>query len=117
MDGRGRSVAQVRVPNRFKLDWIRSQYAHRIEAMLTELAGKPVRLELALAARRRPPTRPLAANGPVAPPRCSTARRWHRPPACAVRRLQMPAEGPTGRRRWPLHLPPGVHQPQAEHRR
>ncbi len=45
------AVAQVRVPNRFKLDWIRSQYAQRIESILTTLAGKPVRLELALAAR------------------------------------------------------------------
>ena len=39
----------VRVPNRFKLDWIRAQYAGRIEAVLTELAGAPVRLELSVA--------------------------------------------------------------------
>src|SRR5579862_7878582 len=45
------AVAHVRVPNRFKLDWIRSQYGSRIESVLTELAGKPVRLELALAPR------------------------------------------------------------------
>ena len=45
------AVAVVRVPNRFKLDWIRSQYSSRIESVLTELAGKPVRLELALAPR------------------------------------------------------------------
>jgi len=45
------AVALVRVPNRFKLDWIRSQYGSRIESVLTELAGKPVRLELALAPR------------------------------------------------------------------
>jgi chromosomal replication initiator protein len=44
-------VVTVRVPNRFKLDWIRNQYAGRIEAVLTELAGKPVRLEIALAPR------------------------------------------------------------------
>ena len=42
----GGVLAQVRVPNRFKLDWIRSQYAHRIESILAELAGVPVRLEL-----------------------------------------------------------------------
>jgi chromosomal replication initiator protein len=35
----GRPVVSVRVPNRFKLDWIRSQYAGRIETVLTELAG------------------------------------------------------------------------------
>ncbi|MGN6526966.1 MAG: chromosomal replication initiator protein DnaA [Burkholderiaceae bacterium] len=45
------AVVHVRVPNRFKLDWIRSQYGSRIETVLTELAGKPVRLELALAPR------------------------------------------------------------------
>ncbi len=39
----------VRVPNRFKLDWIRAQYAGRVEAVLTELAGVPVRLELSVA--------------------------------------------------------------------
>jgi chromosomal replication initiator protein len=58
-------VAQVRVPNRFKLDWIRSQYAHRIENILSELAGCPVRLELALAAREAAPLRPLPSSGPV----------------------------------------------------
>ena len=66
-DGAGGTVAQVRVPNRFKLDWIRSQYAGRIEGILSELAGAPVRLELALAAREAAPMRPLALppNGPV----------------------------------------------------
>lgn len=45
------AVVSVRVPNRFKLDWIRAQYAGRIESVLSELAGKPVRLELTLAPR------------------------------------------------------------------
>ncbi|MFG6457412.1 chromosomal replication initiator protein DnaA [Roseateles sp. BYS96W] len=44
-------VATLKVPNHFKRDWIRRQYAARIEAILTELAGRPTRLELALAAR------------------------------------------------------------------
>jgi chromosomal replication initiator protein len=60
------AVVTVRVPNRFKLDWIRNQYAGRIEAVLTELAGKPVRLDVTLAPRDNPvPVRsfPLAANG------------------------------------------------------
>src|SRR6185295_5238441 len=66
----GDAVVTVRVPNRFKLDWIRNQYAGRIEAVLTELAGKPVRLEIALAPRDgadRPaanaPTYPAPAHG------------------------------------------------------
>ncbi|MDH4390120.1 MAG: chromosomal replication initiator protein DnaA [Aquabacterium sp.] len=50
-DGADGIVAQVRVPNRFKLDWIRSQYAGRIEGILSDLAGMAVRLELVLAAR------------------------------------------------------------------
>ncbi len=49
--GAGGAVVTLRVPNRFKLDWIRNQYAGRIEALLSELAGKPVRLDIALAAR------------------------------------------------------------------
>ena len=60
------AVVQVRVPNRFKLDWIRSQYASRIEAILSDLAGKPVRLELALAARdTMPAARPLSSHSPM----------------------------------------------------
>jgi len=45
------AVVTVRVPNRFKLDWIRNQYAGRIETVLSEIAGKPVRLDITLAQR------------------------------------------------------------------
>jgi len=44
-------VVAVQVPNRFKLDWIRSQYAGRIEQALSDIAGHAVRLELTLAPR------------------------------------------------------------------
>ncbi|MES3015983.1 MAG: chromosomal replication initiator protein DnaA [Pseudomonadota bacterium] len=54
--GAAGAVVTLRVPNRFKLDWIRNQYAGRIEAVLTELAGKPVRLDIALTARMDAPT-------------------------------------------------------------
>jgi chromosomal replication initiator protein len=51
-DGSAEATAfAVRVSNRFKLDWIRSQYAGRIEAVLSELAGRPVRVDLVLAPR------------------------------------------------------------------
>ncbi len=50
-DAVGPTVVSLRVPNRFKLDWIRSQYAARIERVLSALAGKPVRLDLQLAPR------------------------------------------------------------------
>jgi len=39
------------VANRFKLDWIRAQYAGKISAVLERLYGQPVPLELALAHR------------------------------------------------------------------
>ncbi len=39
------------VANRFKLDWIRAQYAGRIANLLEGLYGQPVTLELALAQR------------------------------------------------------------------
>ena len=45
------AIVTVRVPNRFKLDWIRNQYAGRIETVLSEIAGKPVRLDVTLALR------------------------------------------------------------------
>ena len=57
------AVVTLRVPNRFKLDWIRNQYAGRIEAVLTQIAGKPVRLDITLAARDAPA--PSALNGSV----------------------------------------------------
>jgi chromosomal replication initiator protein len=47
-------VVSVRVSNRFKLDWIRTQYANQIESVLTDLAGRPMRLDLTLAPRGDP---------------------------------------------------------------
>ena len=64
------AVVTVRVPNRFKLDWIRNQYAGRIETVLSELAGKPVRLDVTLAQRDGAPRSgdgvPLPAGRPIA---------------------------------------------------
>ena len=57
-DATGSTVVSLRVPNRFKLDWIRSQYAARIEGVLSGLAGKPVRLDLQLAPREATPAAP-----------------------------------------------------------
>ncbi|WP_397533636.1 chromosomal replication initiator protein DnaA [Roseateles sp.] len=60
-------VVSLRVPNRFKLDWIRNQYAGRIETILSELAGRPARLELALAQREAVGRVPaLPSNQPIA---------------------------------------------------
>ncbi len=60
-------VVAVQVPNRFKLEWIRSQYAGRIETALGEIAGHPVRLELTLAPRPEPGAAERAAHTPSLP--------------------------------------------------
>ena len=39
------SIATLSVPNRFKMDWLRSQYAERISQALAAAAGRPVQLE------------------------------------------------------------------------
>ena len=49
------TVVCVRVPNRFMLDWIRTQYSARLEALLTEEQGGGIRLELVLAPRAPAP--------------------------------------------------------------
>jgi len=38
----------ISVANRFKLDWIRAQYAKRMAAVLQQLSGHPVQIELAI---------------------------------------------------------------------
>ena len=59
-------VVTVRVPNRFKLDWIRAQYAGRIEALLAELGGQPARLDLSVAPRSEmAPAMALRRSGPA----------------------------------------------------
>ncbi len=45
------SKLTIQVANRFKLDWIRAQYSARISALLAELAGQSITLELVLAPR------------------------------------------------------------------
>jgi chromosomal replication initiator protein len=56
-------VVALRVPNRFKLDWIRAQYASRIEEVLSDLSGQPVRLELGITPRE--PARAAASSTPT----------------------------------------------------
>ena len=48
------SKVTVHVGNRFKLDWVRAQYAARIVALLEKVTGQPIELELALAPRETP---------------------------------------------------------------
>ena len=48
------SKATVQVGNRFKLDWVRAQYATRITALLEKVAGQTIPIELTLAPREAP---------------------------------------------------------------
>jgi len=48
------SKVSVVVGNRFKLDWIRAQYASRIAALLTQLYGQDVQLDFVLAPKEAP---------------------------------------------------------------
>ena len=48
------SKVTIQVGNRFKLDWIRAQYAARISALLERVSGQNILLELALAPREAP---------------------------------------------------------------
>jgi chromosomal replication initiator protein len=48
------SKVTIFVANRFKLDWIRAQYATRFAALLERLQGQKVTVELALATREAP---------------------------------------------------------------
>ena len=54
------SKATVQVGNRFKLDWVRAQYAARIAALLEQVSGQRIPLELTLA-----PREPLAKSEPL----------------------------------------------------
>jgi chromosomal replication initiator protein len=93
--GDGPAVVTVRVPNRFKLDWIRNQYAGRIESVLSELAGKPVRLDIALAPRDdiRAPTNG-ATNGHAAPQPALSALRLRVPATAAEPEAASPGAAP-----------------------
>jgi len=93
--GEDRLVAALRVPNRFKLDWIRSQYALRIENVLSEIAGKPVRLELSLAPRDLMP-RPMATVTASAAELYGHGQALHASDALVgtVAAAQLPAYGP-----------------------
>ncbi|MDE2564256.1 MAG: chromosomal replication initiator protein DnaA, partial [Burkholderiales bacterium] len=59
-DAQAELTLALQVPNRFKLEWIRAQYAARIEAVLSGVAGRPVRLALRLGPRADGP--PAAAS-------------------------------------------------------
>ena len=94
------SKVTLHVANRFKLDWIRAQYAGRLSAMLEETYGQPVALELIIAQRE------AAARTVVRPMRGAAqgAGEQHRP---NKRRRELPADPNASLHpefNWPVHL-------------
>jgi chromosomal replication initiator protein len=49
------SKVTIYIANRFKLDWVRAQYASRISVLLEKMYGQPIALELALMQREAAP--------------------------------------------------------------
>jgi chromosomal replication initiator protein len=58
----GGEKVTLAVANRFKMDWIRAQYAGKIAATLETLSGRSVQLELALAPREAPARTGMASS-------------------------------------------------------
>lgn len=69
----GQAILRLSAPNRFKLDWVRKNFAHRIQDLASEWFGRPVELALELAANAPasqpavPRRMPSAAPGAAAP--------------------------------------------------
>jgi chromosomal replication initiator protein len=103
----GADVLSLRVPNRFKFDWIRSQYASRIEALLSDLAGKPMRLELVIAPRHEAEPGANGAGGAAATHPATSAALLRRDagPLHASSSLQLPLPREGG---MPSGVPSGV---------
>ena len=71
------SKVTVLVGNRFKLDWVRTQYAARIAALLEKVSGQRIPIELALAPREastksEPPARKFEGAGVSEPASIAT---------------------------------------------
>jgi chromosomal replication initiator protein len=105
-DEPGPITVSVRVPNRFKLDWIRAQYAHRLESALCEVAGAAVKLELSVAPQRsEAPAMPLRRPLPVA---AATLALDALAAGAAGAADTTAAPGPTGTGRGAAARPPAV---------
>jgi chromosomal replication initiator protein len=60
-------VLALNAQNHFKRDWIRDKYAGRITALLGEMAGQPVRLEIGLHSAAQPASARGTSSAPAAP--------------------------------------------------
>lgn len=57
------SVLRMTAPNRFKLDWVRKNFSHRIQEIATEWFGAPIELQLELAQSTATPQPMVTAQG------------------------------------------------------
>ncbi|MGB3430531.1 DnaA N-terminal domain-containing protein, partial [Achromobacter sp.] len=64
------AVLRVAAPNRFKLDWVRKNFSHQIEALAAEWFERPVQVLFELpsqGAAPRMPVAPVRAQQPAQP--------------------------------------------------
>ncbi|MDQ8032201.1 MAG: DnaA N-terminal domain-containing protein, partial [Bordetella sp.] len=61
------AVLRVAAPNRFKLDWVRKNFSHQIEALATEWFKRPVQVLFELPSHGAAPRIPITPRAPVAP--------------------------------------------------
>ncbi|ARP84787.1 chromosomal replication initiator protein DnaA [Bordetella genomosp. 9] len=54
------AVLRISAPNRFKLDWVRKNFAHQIEALAAEWYQRPVQVQFELPAGTAAPRMPIA---------------------------------------------------------
>ncbi|HEY9319202.1 MAG TPA: DnaA N-terminal domain-containing protein, partial [Achromobacter sp.] len=65
------AVLRVAAPNRFKLDWVRKNFSHQIEALAAEWFKRPVQVLFEL------PSHGAAPRMPVAPVRAQAPEQTH----------------------------------------
>jgi len=59
------AVLRVAAPNRFKLDWVRKNFSHQIEALAAEWFQRPVQVAFELPASGAAPRMPAASPAPA----------------------------------------------------
>jgi len=62
------AILRVAAPNRFKLDWVRKNFSHQIEALATEWYQRPVQVAFELPGHAAAPRMPQAPRAPAGAP-------------------------------------------------
>src|SRR5690606_34087167 len=88
------AVLRVAAPNRFKLDWVRKNFSHQIEALASEWFKRPVQVFFELpqsSGASRPAARPAAAERAAPAAGVAPTLPVIDPPAAAAQRMDAPA--------------------------